>query len=83
MASVPISNCVCEQFIYSHDRPAYSAAGKYVDRSWEYINRSQTHEYVEIGPEAARFLFWKYLKGIFFVAVHSFASSCDVLSNYL
>ncbi len=23
-----------------------SAAGKYVDRSWEYINRSQTHECV-------------------------------------
>jgi hypothetical protein len=22
----------------------YSAAGKYVDRSWEYINSSQTHE---------------------------------------
>jgi|688.fasta_scaffold416216_1 hypothetical protein len=25
-------------------RSAYSAAGKYVIRSWEYINRSQTHE---------------------------------------
>ncbi len=35
---------VCERFIYSHDRSAYSAAGKYVDRSWGYINRSQTHE---------------------------------------
>ncbi len=36
---------VCERFIYSHDRSAYSAAGHtYVDRSWEYINRSQTHE---------------------------------------
>jgi hypothetical protein len=35
---------VCEQFIYSHHRSAYSAAGKYVDRSWEYINSSQTHE---------------------------------------
>jgi hypothetical protein len=31
------------QRIYSHDRSAaYSAAGKYVDRSWEYIKRSQT-----------------------------------------
>ncbi len=37
-------SCVCEQFIYSHDRPSYSAAGKYEDRSWEYINRSHTHE---------------------------------------
>jgi hypothetical protein len=26
------------------DRSAYSAAGKYVDRSWEYINHAQTHE---------------------------------------
>ncbi len=31
----------CERFIYFQDR---SAAGKYLDRSWEYINRSQTHE---------------------------------------
>jgi hypothetical protein len=30
--------------VYSQDRSAYSAAGRYVDRSWEYINRSQTHE---------------------------------------
>jgi hypothetical protein len=37
-------SCVCERFLYSHDRSAYSATGKYVDRSWEYINRSQTHE---------------------------------------
>jgi hypothetical protein len=35
---------VCETFIYSQDRSAYSAAGKYEDRSWEYINRSQTRE---------------------------------------
>jgi hypothetical protein len=32
---------VCEQFIYSHDRSAYSAAGT----MWpDPINRSQTHE---------------------------------------
>ncbi len=37
-------SCVCERFIYSHDRSAYSAARKYVDRSWEYIDRSQTHK---------------------------------------
>ncbi len=36
--------CICEKFIYFLDRSAYSAAGKYVDQSWEYINRSQTHE---------------------------------------
>jgi hypothetical protein len=39
-----LHSCVCELFIYSHDRSAYSAAGKYVDRSWVYINRLQTHE---------------------------------------
>ncbi len=37
-------SCVCERFLYSHIRSAYSSAGKYVDRSWEYINRSHTHE---------------------------------------
>jgi hypothetical protein len=37
-------SCACERFIYSQDRSAYSAAGKYVDRFWEYINRSQTYE---------------------------------------
>ncbi len=37
-------SCVCQQFIYSHDWSAYSACRKYVDRSWECINRSQTHE---------------------------------------
>jgi hypothetical protein len=31
-------------FIYFQDQSAYSVAGKYVDRSWEYINCSQTHE---------------------------------------
>jgi hypothetical protein len=34
----------CERFIYFQDRSAYSAAGKSVDWSWEYINCSQTHE---------------------------------------
>jgi hypothetical protein len=37
-------SCVCERFIYFHNRSAYSAARKYVDRSWEYVDRSQTHE---------------------------------------
>ncbi len=35
---------ICEKFIYFQDRSVYSTAGKYVDRSWEYINRSQPHE---------------------------------------
>ncbi len=29
---------------YFQDRSACSAAGKHVDRSWEYINRSHSHE---------------------------------------
>jgi hypothetical protein len=33
-----------------------------VDRSWEYINRSQTHE---IGTEAAEFPEKEYINGIF------------------
>ncbi len=35
---------ICERFIYFQDRSAYPTAGKYVDQSWEYINRPQTHE---------------------------------------
>ncbi len=39
---------ICERFIYFQDRSAYSAAGQnlyvYVDRSWENINGSHTHE---------------------------------------
>ncbi len=35
----------CERFMYSSDRPAYSAVGKQVGRTWEYcIDHSQTHE---------------------------------------
>jgi hypothetical protein len=43
-----------------------------VDRSWEYINRSQTN--VEIGTEAAQVLEKEYINGIF-VAVKQFKSS--------
>ncbi len=43
-ASVPHS-CVCELFIYSQDRSTYFPAAEQADRSWEHINRSQTHEW--------------------------------------
>jgi hypothetical protein len=35
---------VIDLYMYSHDQSANSAAGKQVDRSWEYIIRSQKHE---------------------------------------
>ncbi len=35
---------ICERFIYFQDHSAYFAAGKYVNRPLEYINRSRTHE---------------------------------------
>ncbi len=45
---VPISqflqSCVCERFIYSHDRSTYFPAAEYADRSWEHINRTQKYE---------------------------------------
>jgi hypothetical protein len=44
--------------VYSPNRSAYSAAGKYVDRSWGYINRSHIHE---CGTQAAQFLFSGYI----------------------
>jgi len=35
---------ICEIFIYFQDLSVHFPAAKYVDRSWEYINRSQIHE---------------------------------------
>jgi hypothetical protein len=35
---------VSDLYILTIDLPIYSAAGKYVDQSWEYKNRSQTHK---------------------------------------
>ncbi len=38
-------SCVCERIIYYHDFwVCLFFWRKYVDRSWEYVNRSQTHE---------------------------------------
>ncbi len=48
-----------------------------MDRSWEYTNRSQTHECVnvEIGTEAAKFKEKEYINGIF-VAVYFVCAAC-------
>jgi hypothetical protein len=70
VASVPISTFKCLWAImFSYHRSAYSAAGIYVDRSWEYINRSQTHECGNWDWHAAQFIFWEYINGII-VAVY-------------
>ncbi len=39
-----LHSSICESFKYFQERSVYFAAAKYVDPSWEYINRSQTHE---------------------------------------
>ncbi len=63
-------SCVREQFIYSHDRSAYSVVGKYVDRSWEYKNRSQAHECGNWNLDLAiPFLGILYIIGIFVAVV--------------
>jgi hypothetical protein len=49
-------SCVCERFIYFHDRPTYFPAA---DRSWEYTNCSQIHE-CRTGNEAAQFNILEY-----------------------
>ncbi len=89
-ATVPISTFMCLWAIYtvySHDRSAYSVEGKYVDRSWEYINRSQTHECGNWDWGRA-FPAKEYRNGIF-VAVHVFLGSltrsqlcCSIYSLY-
>jgi hypothetical protein len=52
-------SCVCELFIYSHDRSALSAEGNmWTDPGNICINRPQTHECIEIGTEAMQFPEW-------------------------
>jgi hypothetical protein len=72
--------------MYSHDRSAYSAARKYGDRSWEFINCSKMtycrHMNVKIGTEAAQFPEKECINGIF-VAVWPLFLDTFLGNNYL
>ncbi len=61
-------SCVSQRFIYSHDWSAYSATGKYVDRSWKSKNRSQTFEYGN----------WDWGRAISFLGIHKWDFRCSV-----
>ncbi len=64
-------SCVCKLFQYSTDLSANSAAEKYVDRSREYINRSQTHECGN----------WDCVPAIPFLGIHKWDFRCSVSLN--
>jgi hypothetical protein len=80
---LPVSTLIyiiCERFIYFHDRSAYFAAGKYVDRSWKYI-KSLTDMNVESRTQVAQFS-EKYINGVF-LAVHFRACSVCRIGSVL
>ncbi len=56
------------EIIYFQDRSAYSAAGKYVDWSWEYTHRSQTNEWGN----------WDWGRGIPRKGIHKWDFPCSV-----
>ncbi len=69
-APVPISTFMCLWAIYIFPRSTcLFCCRKYVDRSWDYINRSQTHECGNWEIEAAQFPEKEFINGVF-VAVH-------------
>jgi hypothetical protein len=53
---------------YYHNKSAYSAKGKYVDRSWKHINLSRTHECGN----------WDGGHAILFLEIHKLDFRCSV-----
>jgi hypothetical protein len=72
---------ICERFTYFQDPSACSAAGKYVDWSWEYI--AHRHINVEIGTEAAQFPGKEYINGIFLAVCTSQSFQSQVAVSLL
>ncbi len=61
-------SCVCERFIYSHHRCAYSAAGKYVDRLlriYKWLKDTWMHRN------------WHWGRAIPFLRIHKLAFPCS------
>ncbi len=68
-SSYILHSYICERFIYFLDRSVYFAAAKYVDQSWEDINRSQTHECAN----------WDWGRAIPRIGIHKWDFCCSAL----
>ncbi len=78
MFCLPVPH-ICERFIYFQDWSAYSAAGKYVDKSWHiYLYIAHRHMNVESGTAAAQFLEKEYINGILLAVYNKNPSLNDV-----